>query len=148
MRLFFDSRITKPPGGETSEIFGTPTSTPPTTPRKVKNYMASTIFSPDETKSERPIRARTEDNSFNRLFGNEDGKGSPRGKNWQKSNIVFADGEHGNGHSHKLNGHSNGYTNGSESGYSTPDGSSTCGSSNGSINGDAEPPKISELKWI
>jgi len=63
-------RISKPPGGETSDIFSTPASTPPSTPRKVKNYMASTIFTPTNGVAEaKNIRQRPDGNSFNRLFG-------------------------------------------------------------------------------
>jgi len=125
-------RITKPPGGETSDIFTTtPTSTPPSTPRKVKNYMASTIFTPDAVTKEaqHKIRIRPDDGSFNRLFGasdspqssphhqanghgdNTDGQLTPRGKNHQKSNVLFGEGGKSNGHTNGTNG-TNGTTNG------------------------------------
>jgi len=105
------SRITRPPGGESSDIFGTaaaasPTPTPPVTPRKVKNYMASTIFSPQD-QGQVKTRQRPDDDSFKRLFGAKDaakaaaaggdatdggsGSPSPRGKNYQKSSIIFQD---------------------------------------------------------
>lgn len=141
-------RITRPPGGESADIFGSsPTSTPPSTPRKVKNYMASSIFSADVKDGSGPVKpkARPDNDSFNRLFGENEGPVSPR-KNLLKSNIIFSDGNEGksNGHSvsgdstpngngNGLNGHGSHYgstssISGSSSGSNTP--------SNGSINGD------------
>ena len=142
------SRITKPPGGETSDIFTTPTGTPPSTPRKVKNYMASTIFTPVTANGaeQKNARQRPDGNSFNRLFGigAEDGTdgasppATPRGgKNYQKSNVIFT-GE--NGHARHTNG--NGYArsmNGSEGSYSGSSSGSV--TPNGSINGDADHPR-------
>jgi len=145
-------RITKPPGGETSDIFTNPSaSTPPSTPRKVKNYMASTIFTPgNEPRS--VGRQRPEDDSFKRLFGVGNGPalgdgvdGTPRGKNHQKSNIFTEEPKavvNGNGHSPIIgngfgspkviagDGHDSGSSSGNSSGSATP---------NGSVNGDAEP---------
>jgi len=143
-------RISKPPGGDTSDIFTTPNSTPPSTPRKVKNYMASNIFTPADAEA-RSVRQRPDDNSFKKLFGTSNGTadtpdgGSPRGKNYQKSNVLFpqangsANGHvNGNGKSpsaHNGDSHengSNGTASGSSSGSATP---------SGSICGDIEHPK-------
>jgi len=141
-------RITKPPGGESSDIFSTPTSTPPSTPRKVKNYMASTIFTPvaaNGAEQKGNIRQRADGNSFTRLFGigGEDGPdgasppATPRGgKNHQKSNVIFSEqnghGRHnGNGYAGSINGSEGSYS-GSSSGSVTP---------NGSINGDVDRPR-------
>jgi len=150
-------RITKPPGGEASDIFSTPTSTPPSTPRRVKNYMASNIFGPAANGSNgvepKNIRPRPDGNSFNRLFGNgvgtedvADGTSPPAtpraAKNYQKSNVIFAEqngtavtnGRHvvnGNGYGRSIDG-SEGSISGSSSGSVTP---------NGSINGDVDHPR-------
>jgi hypothetical protein len=139
-------RISKPPGGDTSDIFTTPSSTPPSTPRKVKNYMASNIFTPaDESRNVR--QQRPDDNSFTKLFGaaqitddTPDG-GSPRGKNYQKSNVLFPQTNgtnghlNGNGKASSLSGDSeNGSISGTSSGSATP-------SSSGSICGDLDIPK-------
>jgi len=115
-------RITRPPGGESSDIFGSsPTTTPPSTPRKVKNYMASTIFTPSQG-SQVKSRNRPDDDSFNRLFGAKtgdmaDGLMTPRGKNHQKSNIFSGvEKTNGvvveNGVKNGVNGHANGIVNG------------------------------------
>jgi len=152
--IIMNRRITKPPGGDASDIFGSnsPTTTPPTTPRKVKNYLASNIFSAgrNEPTHQSKSRQRPDDDSFGRLFG-PGGKDAPDGgsparsvKNYQKSNIineasesngkVYANGDK-NGHA-SPNGH--GSDSGMGSGSVTPNGS-TNGSSNGSTNGDVEP---------
>ncbi|XP_021946132.1 microtubule-associated protein Jupiter isoform X2 [Folsomia candida] len=93
-------RITRPPGGESSDIFGSsPTNTPPTTPRKVKNYMASSIFGSTEGQQVK-ARVRPDGDSFNRLFGAKEGgdvTDSPK-KDHQKSNIIFKEGGKVNGH--------------------------------------------------
>jgi len=138
-------RITKPPGGEASDIFSTPSSTPPPTPRKVKNYMASTIFTPvvaNGAEQKANIRQRPDGNSYTRLFGigGEDAPdgATPRGgKNHQKSNVIFTE---DNGHARHTNG--NGYVraiNGSEGSYSGSSSGSV--TPNGSINGDVDHPR-------
>jgi hypothetical protein len=159
-------RITKPPGGETSDIFTNPSnSTPPSTPRKVKNYMASNIFTP--TAPVQPVeprsvnRHRPDDDSFKRLFGAGnngvvlaadavDGPQTPRGKDNQKSNVLLPAGEkplvvNGNGHGPIIG---NGFTSpkalpgdGHDSGSSSGN-SSGSATPNGSVNGDAEPARI------
>lgn len=145
--LFFVlCRVTKPPGGDASDIFGSesPTTTPPTTPRKVKNYLASNIFSAERGDQQPKARPRPEDNSFNRLFGAKDAPdgGSPvRVKNYQKSNIIMNDTPNGKAHTNgEKNGHSSPNGHGSDSGVGS--GSVT---PNGSTNGDSEP-KTSEHK--
>jgi len=160
-------RITKPPGGETSDIFSSPASTPPGTPRRVKNYMASTIFSPEGGQgSQRNGRPRREDDSFNRLFGannntvanngnsrgdspDSSGTSTPRSiKNHQKSNIIFSDaevsrklnGHAANGHN-GINGHviSNGLNGHSNGVNGHSNGHSDNGSVSGSSSGSATP---------
>jgi len=137
-------RITRPPGGESSDIFGSsPTTTPPGTPRKVKNYMASNIFSQEKAgqQQQMKIRQRPENDSFNRLFGANgdviDGQTTPRGKNIPKGNIAgiikgeengHANGHGTNGHTNGTNGHANGHTNGTSNG-------NTNGHTNGHENG-------------
>lgn len=159
---YFSYRITKPPGGDASDIFGasSPTTTPPTTPRKVKNYLASNIFSA-EKDTQPKARARPDDDSFKRLFGaggnNAPDGGSPvRVKNYQKSSIINAEapatngsatnGTNGatpNGKGH-TNGHASPNGHGSDSGMGS--GSVTPNGSNGSTNGDAEPKTSKSLE--
>lgn len=87
-------RVIKPPGGDDSDIFGVRSPQPqqpgagvePGTPRKVKNYQQSSIFTPSEddlvpttpsSGASTPTRRRMSDNSQERLFGAED-LGTPR----------------------------------------------------------------------
>lgn len=87
-------RVIKPPGGDDSDIFGVRSPQPqqpgagvePGTPRKVKNYQQSSIFTPSEddlvpttpsSGASTPTRRRMSDNSQERLFGAED-MGTPR----------------------------------------------------------------------
>ncbi|XP_029826297.1 microtubule-associated protein Jupiter isoform X1 [Ixodes scapularis] len=85
-------RVIKPPGGEDSDIFGVRSPQPSSpgdlslqTPRKVKNYQQSSIFTPSEddlpttpsSGASTPTRRRLSDNSQERLFGAED-VGTPR----------------------------------------------------------------------
>jgi len=144
-------RITKPPGGEASDIFGanSPTTTPPTTPRKVKNYLASNIFSAEQRHDPTPkSRQRPDDDSFKRLFG-PGGKDAPDGgspvrvqKNYQKSSILMNDNSESNGKAYTngdKNGHASPNGHGSDSGMGSGSVTPNGGSSNGSTNGDAEP---------
>jgi hypothetical protein len=89
----------------------------------VKNYMASTILTPEAGAGHQlKTRQRPDDDSFNRLFGAADavdGPVTPRGKNYPKGNIAgIFNGENGeqksNGHA---NGHANGHTNGHTNGH-------------------------------
>ncbi|EEC12423.1 conserved hypothetical protein, partial [Ixodes scapularis] len=88
----FPRRVIKPPGGEDSDIFGVRSPQPSSpgdlslqTPRKVKNYQQSSIFTPSEddlpttpsSGASTPTRRRLSDNSQERLFGAED-VGTPR----------------------------------------------------------------------
>jgi len=130
-------RITKPPGGETSDVFTTSpgsslAGTPPGTPRRVKNYMASTIFSEDgpvvdhalSSQMPRNTKHRPQDNSFSKLFGNGhfedsiDGSVSPASTPRAANGIMNGTPKmNGNG----LNGHhENGTNSGSSSGTATP----------------------------
>jgi len=148
-------RITKPPGGDASDIFGasSPTTTPPATPRKVKNYLASNIFSADRGDAQPKTRQRQDADSFNRLFGAKDAPdgGSPvKVKNYQKSNVLMSDAPATNGHVNGKNGHANGHAE-AKNGHASPNGSvnghgSDSGVGSGSVtpNGDAEP-KTSNL---
>ncbi|XP_059611998.1 microtubule-associated protein Jupiter isoform X2 [Phlebotomus argentipes] len=120
------SKVLKPPGGGTSDIFGGESSME--TPRTVKNRMASNIFGETGSSVSKNVqqgiyryfflgeRPRAVVNSHNRLFGEPDRIQTPL-KNRMKSNIPIGDtvdkgiNGHANGHSAgtpspKINGHS------------------------------------------
>ncbi|XP_077518703.1 microtubule-associated protein Jupiter isoform X4 [Amblyomma americanum] len=93
-------RVIKPPGGDDSDIFGvrSPQSVAePSTPRKVKNYQQSSIFTPTDddlvpttpsSGASTPTRRRMSDNSQERLFGAEDMPTPRRVVDRMKSNIF------------------------------------------------------------
>ncbi|XP_037506279.1 microtubule-associated protein Jupiter isoform X1 [Rhipicephalus sanguineus] len=95
-------RVIKPPGGDDSDIFGVrspqaQSSAEPSTPRRVKNYQQSSIFTPSEedltpttpsSGASTPTRRRMSDNSQERLFGAEDVPTPRRVVDRMKSNIF------------------------------------------------------------
>uniref|UniRef100_A0A1E1WZJ2 Microtubule-associated protein Jupiter n=1 Tax=Amblyomma aureolatum TaxID=187763 RepID=A0A1E1WZJ2_9ACAR len=93
-------RVIKPPGGDDSDIFGVrspQSAAEPSTPRKVKNYQQSSIFTPSEddlvpttpsSGASTPTRRRLSDNSQERLFGAEDMPTPRRVVDRMKSNIF------------------------------------------------------------
>ncbi|XP_037568635.1 microtubule-associated protein Jupiter isoform X2 [Dermacentor silvarum] len=95
-------RVIKPPGGDDSDIFGVrspqvQSSAEPSTPRRVKNYQQSSIFTPSEedltpttpsSGASTPTRRRMSDNSQERLFGSEDVPTPRRVVDRMKSNIF------------------------------------------------------------
>nr|XP_037286461.1 microtubule-associated protein Jupiter-like isoform X2 [Rhipicephalus microplus] len=95
-------RVIKPPGGDDSDIFGVRSpqaqaSAEPSTPRRVKNYQQSSIFTPSEedltpttpsSGASTPTRRRMSDNSQERLFGAEDVPTPRRVVDRMKSNIF------------------------------------------------------------
>ncbi|XP_037286453.2 microtubule-associated protein Jupiter isoform X1 [Rhipicephalus microplus] len=95
-------RVIKPPGGDDSDIFGVRSPQPqasaePSTPRRVKNYQQSSIFTPSEedltpttpsSGASTPTRRRMSDNSQERLFGAEDVPTPRRVVDRMKSNIF------------------------------------------------------------
>jgi len=156
------SKVTKPPGGDCSDIFATaPLATPPSTPRK-KNHMSSNIFGPaDAAPASAPRKAVGDSTSFNKLFGemkvangNEGTKATvaspgstPRPtKDHQKSNIFFT--EKTNGTTNGTNG-TNGSVTPELNGHSKDkivgdvhDSASSSGNSSGCVtpNGSSTPP--------
>uniref|UniRef100_A0A1L8E5T8 Microtubule-associated protein Jupiter n=1 Tax=Nyssomyia neivai TaxID=330878 RepID=A0A1L8E5T8_9DIPT len=115
------SKVLKPPGGGTSDIFGGESSTD--SPRSSKNRMASNIFGetagPVSKNGDRP---RAVVDSHNRLFGEPQRMQTPM-RDRMRSNIPIGDAKgmngHTNGHSGaatpKINGHSiNGGSNSSK----------------------------------
>ncbi|XP_017474004.1 PREDICTED: microtubule-associated protein Jupiter-like isoform X3 [Rhagoletis zephyria] len=105
------SKVLRPPGGGTSDIFG---GDLPQTPRNVKNHMQSNIFSCDKNggiknNGDQPRRGQQKVDSYQRLFGEPERPVTPA-RNHMKSNIPFGSNTeaaqellaNGNGH------HSNG----------------------------------------
>jgi len=100
--------------------------------------MASTNFTPSEGNQGKS-RHRPDDDSFNRLFGAV-GPMTPRGKNHQKSNILFSEPEKTNGVvvENGANGHANG-VNGTAATNSLVVPTAANGTATGSISGSATP---------
>ncbi|XP_020718059.1 microtubule-associated protein Jupiter isoform X3 [Ceratitis capitata] len=116
------SKVLRPPGGGTSDIFG---GDLPQTPRNVKNHMQSNIFSCDKNGAvknnvrqgahrfyfigDQPRRGQQKVDSYQRLFGEPERPNTPA-RNHMRSNIPFGSNTeaaqellaNGNGH------HSNG----------------------------------------
>uniref|UniRef100_A0A0K8V1I7 Microtubule-associated protein Jupiter n=1 Tax=Bactrocera latifrons TaxID=174628 RepID=A0A0K8V1I7_BACLA len=105
------SKVLRPPGGGTSDIFG---GDLPQTPRNVKNHMQSNIFSCDKNgaiknNGDQPRRGQQKVDSYQRLFGEPERPNTPA-RNHMKSSIPFGSNteaaqellSNGNGH------HSNG----------------------------------------
>lgn len=83
------SKVLRPPGGGTSDIFG---GDLPQTPRSVKNHMQSNIFSCEKdmikNNGDQPRRAQKNVDSYQRLFGEPERAATPA-KNHMRSNIPF-----------------------------------------------------------
>lgn len=83
------SKVLRPPGGGSSDIFGTDL---PQTPRNIKNHMQSNIFSTEKDSvkntGEHPRRAQKNLDSYTRLFGEPERPFTPA-KNHMKSNLPF-----------------------------------------------------------
>ncbi|XP_043651701.1 microtubule-associated protein Jupiter isoform X1 [Drosophila teissieri] len=116
-------RVLRPPGGGSSDIFG---SEMPQTPRTVKNRMASNIFAAEKDNGvknnvrqgahrfyfigDAPRRGQKTVDSHNRLFG-EPARPITPGKNHMKSSIPFGQNTEAVASAQKLlttNGHYNG----------------------------------------
>uniref|UniRef100_A0A1Q3FUY6 Microtubule-associated protein Jupiter n=1 Tax=Culex tarsalis TaxID=7177 RepID=A0A1Q3FUY6_CULTA len=146
------SKVLKPPGGGSSDLFGADNNQPQTPRSMNKNRMQSNIFAVPEGQragnGETPRRAANGQDSHNRLFGEVDRPYTPA-KNHMKSNLPIGPADqpdsssssssngkangHSNGHSAaKTNGHQhgNGHANGHSNGHSNGT-SSTNGHSNG-----------------
>ncbi|XP_061396743.1 microtubule-associated protein Jupiter isoform X2 [Musca vetustissima] len=126
------SKVLRPPGGGTSDIFG---GDLPQTPRNVKNHMQSNIFSceKDNVKNnvrqgahrfyfigEQPRRAQKNVDSYQRLFGEPERVVTPA-KNHMRSNIPFGANNEAaqtlitNGNGHHYNGKSSSVSSASSS---------------------------------
>uniref|UniRef100_A0A1L8EA94 Microtubule-associated protein Jupiter n=1 Tax=Haematobia irritans TaxID=7368 RepID=A0A1L8EA94_HAEIR len=138
------SKVLRPPGGGTSDIFG---GDMPQTPRSIKNHMQSNIFSCDKkdgvkNNGDQPRRAQKNVDSYQRLFGEPERAATPA-KNHMKSNIPFGTNNdnmisNGNGNGHHYNGKSGSASSASSSvssstenlkmnGYSKTDGNPVTG---------------------
>lgn len=131
------SKVLKPPGGGSSDLFGAEHLAPSTPRTMSKNRMQSNIFAApaDAHKnggSETPRRTTQGQDSHNRLFGEVNRPFTPA-KNHMKSNLPI-----GNGQDHPDAGskHTNGKTNGvaHQNGNGTANGHGN-GHSNGHSNG-------------
>jgi len=132
------SKVLKPPGGGSSDIFGNGNGTTSATPRSNKGHMASNIFAPPMEKTcndrqgeyryffigDNNYRRNPNMDSHNRLFGEVERPYTPA-KNHFKSNIPLGgvadsvdstprtNGTNGtNGKVNGTNGHTNGNSNG------------------------------------
>jgi hypothetical protein len=82
------SKVLKPPGGGSTDLFGATIGDTPSTPRAVKNYMKSTIFAAPEPVNKHGDVRRPQADSHNRLFGEPDQACTPA-KNRLRSNIPI-----------------------------------------------------------
>ena len=103
-------RVLRPPGGGSSDIFGTDL---PQTPRSAKNHMQSHIFSAEKmcavkNNGDQTRRAQKTGDSYSHLFGEPNRPNTPP-KNHMKSSILFGKNTeataaqllaNGNGHHH------------------------------------------------
>lgn len=111
------SKVLKPPGGGSSDLFGADGAEPQTPRSMNKNRMQSSIFAAPEGQkaggngSETPRRAAAGQDSHNRLFGEADRPYTPA-KNHMKSNLPIGSDATDSG---KTNGHSNGSSKSSSS---------------------------------
>jgi len=87
------SKVLKPPGGGTSDIFGTDGGSQVVDQpvRRVKNYQASSLFLGDEPKAAAPATPSRQlgTDSHSRLFGTTNQPPSATKANRMRSNIVF-----------------------------------------------------------
>lgn len=112
------SKVLKPPGGGSSDIFGHGNGNTAATPRSNKGHMASNIFAAPSAKTCNGDNHRRNPNmdSHNRLFGEVERPYTPA-KNHQKSSIPIGGADsvdatpRTNGTNGKANG-TNGHTNG------------------------------------
>lgn len=106
------SKVLRPPGGGSSDIFGAENAG---TPRTVRNHMASNIFgstqdAPVKNNGDGVRRGGKNGDSYNRLFGESDRPFTPA-KNHLKSNIPLggdSPAKINNGNNAATNGHTNG----------------------------------------
>ncbi|XP_073826082.1 microtubule-associated protein Jupiter isoform X10 [Musca autumnalis] len=115
------SKVLRPPGGGTSDIFG---GDLPQTPRNVKNHMQSNIFSCEKdivkNNGDQPRRAQKNVDSYQRLFGEPERTVTPA-KNHMRSNIPFGANNEAaqtlitNGNGHHYNGKSSSVSSASSS---------------------------------
>ncbi|KOX68231.1 Microtubule-associated protein Jupiter [Melipona quadrifasciata] len=89
------SRVLKPPGGGSSDIFGA--GPDETSPRRVKNHnqsqLGSALFgdTPNNSNSNETPRNKPGNDSYNRLFGPPDAPPTtPNAKNYMRSNISLS----------------------------------------------------------
>ncbi|PSN55312.1 Microtubule-associated protein Jupiter [Blattella germanica] len=86
------SRVLKPPGGGTSDIFGASEGGVEQSPRRIRatNHLQSSVFAANET-SEPPVTPRNKpgNDSHNRLFGPSDALPQSATINRMKSSIPF-----------------------------------------------------------
>lgn len=144
------SKVLKPPGGGSSDLFGAEHLAPSTPRTMSKNRMQSNIFAApaDAHKnggSETPRRTTQGQDSHNRLFGEVNRPFTPA-KNHMKSNLPIGNGQdhpdagskHTNGKANGVahqngNGTANGHGNGHSNGHSNGNGHiSSASSDNGS----------------
>ncbi|XP_035793040.1 microtubule-associated protein Jupiter-like isoform X2 [Anopheles albimanus] len=143
------SKVLKPPGGGSSDLFGSEQLSAAQIPRTMsKNRMQSNIFAAPSSSeahknvfrqgvhryylfgSETPRRAATGQDSHNRLFGEVDRPFTPS-KNHMKSNLPIG-GDQADGRKQQQNGKSNGVAH--QNGNGTANGHHTNGHSNGNGN--------------
>uniref|UniRef100_A0A182F927 Microtubule-associated protein Jupiter n=1 Tax=Anopheles albimanus TaxID=7167 RepID=A0A182F927_ANOAL len=129
--------VLKPPGGGSSDLFGSEQLSAAQIPRTMsKNRMQSNIFAAPSSSeahkngSETPRRAATGQDSHNRLFGEVDRPFTPS-KNHMKSNLPIG-GDQADGRKQQQNGKSNGVAH--QNGNGTANGHHTNGHSNGNGN--------------
>ncbi|XP_055933868.1 microtubule-associated protein Jupiter-like [Argiope bruennichi] len=154
-------RIVKPPGGECSDIFSPGrTAADQITPRKTKNYMQSTIFSPDSPQnghSHSPTTPSKLLDTQSRLFGSDSEEHTPRRVVNRQRSSIFEDEVDSKPHVQKTtpvrrpvinpitgepfleNGTPNGSSNGGTPNGSSNGGTPTNGHSNGYTNGHSSP---------
>lgn len=136
------SKVLKPPGGGSSDLFGADGAEPQTPRSMNKNRMQSSIFAAPEGQkagngSETPRRAAAGQDSHNRLFGEADRPYTPA-KNHMKSNLPIGSDATDSG---KTNGHSNGSSKSSNghhqngNGVAHTNGHSSNGSNGTAVNG-------------